>query len=474
MHKFIFLNNIGLYFPNEICFEGFSAQIQSGSRIAIIGNNGSGKTSLLKIIKGGMESSEGEILNNKSIAFGYVPQLISEYDNFSGGEKFNKALSSALSQQPDVLLLDEPTNHLDLNNRKSLMKMLNFYKGTLIVVSHDVELLRNSIDTLWHIDNGKIKIFNGKYDDYRNTILQERSNIADELSSLAKRKKEVHKSLMKEQVRTKKASKRGERLVEQKRWIPAVGDLKANYATRTAGKKSSSITSKRENLNEQLSNLRLPEIIKPTFSLTPKDIGSRGIVSISNGKVGYGDKTILKDINLSVLGDEHLAIVGNNGSGKTTLMKAILNDPQITKTGIWDLPNIAEIGYLGQHYNSLEITKTVLETLMDLAPNKTHSEIRDFLNSFLFKKNEEVNKLVSVLSGGQRARLALAEIALQTPKLLLIDEITNNIDLETKEHVTQVLKEYPGAMIIISHDLAFLEEISITNNYNINNRSPYI
>jgi ATPase subunit of ABC transporter with duplicated ATPase domains len=462
MHKPIFLNHVSLYFPNKICFEDFSAQIQPGNHIAIIGNNGTGKSMLLRIIKGDSEPSNGEVKNNKNIVFGYVPQIIDKYEYLSGGEKFNKALSAALTEHPGVLLLDEPTNHLDKKNRTSLMKMLNFYKGTLIVVSHDVELLRNSIDMLWHIDNRQIKIFHGQYDDYRNTILQQRHGIEDELNSLAKRKKETHKALMKEQERAKKSKQKGERLVEQKRWLPAVGDFKASFARKTAGKKNSAITNTKESLNERLSHLRLPEITKPTFSLTAKDIGSKIIVSISNGQIGYGDKIILSNINLSVAGSDHLAIIGDNGSGKTTLMKAILNNPEVTKIGVWDLPAISEIGYLDQHYSSLDTTKTVLETLTDLTPNKKHAELRDLLNSFLFKKNEEVHRFVSVLSGGERARLALAKIALQTPKLLLIDEITNNIDLETKEHVGQVLKKYPGAMIIISHDHVFLGEINIS------------
>jgi ATPase subunit of ABC transporter with duplicated ATPase domains len=465
MHKPIFLNHISLYFPNKICFEDFSTQIQSGDRIAIIGNNGSGKSTLLKIIKGDIEHSEGEVTNSKNIVFGYVPQLMLEYDDLSGGEKFNKALSHAFSQQPDILLLDEPTNHLDLKNRNSLIKMLNFFKGTLIIVSHDVELLRNSIDTLWHIDNGQIKIFNGKYDDYHNAILQERHSIENELSSLAKEKKEAHKSLMKEQKRAKKAKQYGEKLVKQKRWLPALGNLKESSAKKTTGNRKAAIADKRNYLNERLSNLRLPEIIKPTFSLTAKNVGSKIIVSISDGQIRYGDKIILSGITLSVSGGEHLAIIGDNGSGKTTLMKAILNGPQVIKTGFWDLPDNSDIGYLDQHYSSLDSSKTVLETLTDIAPNKIHAELRDLLNSFLFKKNEEVNKSVSVLSGGERARLALAKIALQTPRLLLIDEITNNIDLETKQHVIQVLREYPGAMIIISHDSAFLEEINITHYY---------
>jgi ATPase subunit of ABC transporter with duplicated ATPase domains len=320
---------------------------------------------------------------------------------------------------------------------------------------------------LWHIDNGTIKIFNGKYDDYRQTISQQRQSIEDELNLLAKEKKENHKDLMKEQERAKKSKQRGKKLVEQKRWLPAVGDLKESTAKKTAGKKQSEISDKREFLNDCLSHLRIPEIIKPTFSLTAKDIGSKTVLSISGGQVRYGDKIILNNINISVSGSEHLAITGDNGSGKTTLLRAILNDSEVIKTGVWDLPRVEDIGYLDQCYRSLDPSKTVLETLTDLSPEKTHAQIRDFLNDFLFRKNEEVNKLVSKLSGGEQSRLSLAKIALQTPKLLLIDEITNNIDLETRDHVTQVLREYPGAMIIVSHDSVFLEDIGITNNYSL-------
>ncbi|MDR3071815.1 MAG: ATP-binding cassette domain-containing protein [Endomicrobium sp.] len=183
--------------------------------------------------------------------------------------------------------------------------------------------------------------------------------------------------------------------------------------------------------------------------------------------VGYENKTVLVNINLSVTGAEHLAVTGDNGSGKTTLFRAILGHSQITKAGIWSLPHPEDIGYLDQHYSSLDPSKTILEMLTGLVPEKTHAEVRNFLNDFLFRKNEEVNKQISVLSGGEQARLALAKIALQPPKLLLIDEITNNIDLETKEHVAQVLTNYPGAMIIISHDTVFLENIGITRYYTI-------
>jgi ATPase subunit of ABC transporter with duplicated ATPase domains len=467
MHTPIFLNNISLSYAGKNCFENFTAQILPGSRVAIIGANGSGKTSLLKIINGDLDISSGSIVKNGEIVFAYVPQIISGYPYLSGGEKFNKALSAALALRPDILLLDEPTNHLDLKNRKSLIKMLNFYRGTLIVVSHDEELLRSSINTIWNIADGKIHIFNGSYDDYRQVLGIERSAIEDELSLLKKQSKENHLKLMKAQERAAKGKERGEKLVEQKRWLPALGDAKASSARKTAGKNFAQTANKRVALNERLSSLRLPEIIRPQFSLTAKDFGGKNVLSISGGNVRYGDKLILKDINISLSAGEHLAITGNNGSGKTTLFKAILNLPEVTKEGFWDAPTTEDIGYLDQHYGNLNGEKTVFETLSDLAPEKTNEEIRDFLNDFLFKKNEEVNKTVNLLSGGEKARLSLAKIALKTPKLLMIDEITNNIDLETKRHVKQVLKEYAGALIIISHDSAFLKDLGITHFYEI-------
>lgn len=157
-----------------------------------------------------------------------------------------------------------------------------------------------------------------------------------------------------------------------------------------------------------------------------------------------------------------MAIIGDNGSGKSTLIKAILGDESVCKTGDWHVIKREDIGYLDQHYGTLNPDKTVLETISDLVPNWSHTEVRRHLNDFLFRKNEEVNAIVSILSGGEKARLSLAQIAAKTPKLLILDEITNNLDLETKEHVVQVIKAYPGAMIIISHEADFLEEIGIS------------
>lgn len=468
MHNIIDIQNLGLAFNGKICFENFSTQIFPGSRIAVIGNNGSGKSTLLKIILGLIDSTEGSVSGNKNVSIGYVPQLIDSYENLSGGEKFNKALSDALADNPDILILDEPTNHLDRKNRKSLMRMLQYYYGTLIVVSHDRELLRNNVDTLWAIEpNGKITVFNGSYDDYRQTVQQKRNEIETELSSLQKEKRENHKALMQEQQRAKKSKAHGEKMVAQRKWLPVLGNENKSKSEKTSGKNKERISQKREDLNERLSELHIPQVIRPKFSLTAQEISNKAIVTISDGTVGYGTKPIIENINISLNGNDHLAIIGDNGSGKTTLFKAILSSSDVVRRGNWYVPSRENIGYLDQHYSTLDAKDSVLATIERVAPNKSPQEIRELLNSFLFKKNEDVNKKVAVLSGGEKARLCLAQISVKTPKLLLVDEITNNIDMETKEHVAMILKEYPGAMIIISHEQDFLDEIGITYRYEI-------
>ncbi|MBM4210957.1 MAG: ABC-F family ATP-binding cassette domain-containing protein [Gammaproteobacteria bacterium] len=454
MHKPIQIKDLDLSFPHKTCFENFSCQIPYGSRIAIIGRNGSGKSILLKMIAS---------LFGEDAVVGYVPQVIVDHTDMSGGQRLNKAVTEALSLEPNVLLLDEPTNHLDTRNRKSLMRMLQNYSGTLIMVSHDKELLRQCTDTLWHIDHGKVHIFPGNYDDYMHEIKLKRASIEGELELLSRQKKDMHHKLMQEQQRAAKSKNKGQKSIDQRKWPTVVSNAKAGRAEETSGRKKSAIDKRKSDLTESLSDLRLPEIIIPKFSLESSDAGRGMVVQISGASMGYFERQpILSGINLSLQSGDRLAITGDNGSGKSTLIKAILGDESIYKTGDWHVIKREDVGYLDQHYSTLHPNKTVLETIADLVPHLPHTEIRRHLNDFLFRKNEEVNALVSTLSGGEKARLSLAQIAAKTPKLMILDEITNNLDLETKEHVVQVLKAYPGAMIVISHEADFLEEIGIT------------
>ncbi|RZI46285.1 ABC-F family ATP-binding cassette domain-containing protein [Candidatus Finniella inopinata] len=466
-HKLIEFVNVGLSFPHKTCFENFNTTIVYGSRIGIIGQNGSGKSTLLKMLQRFTEPTDGHIKVPDDVRTGYVAQVIEDYESLSGGQRLNAALTQALAIDPTLLLLDEPTNHLDRKNRQSLMRMLRSFPGTLVVVSHDTELLHRCVDALWHIDNGRVHIFSGNYEDYRREISIKRGAIEKELSSLDRQKKEAHQDLMKEQERTKKSNQRGEKSIQDRKWPTIVSDEKARRAIETSGKKKNAIRDKKQGLTDRLSELRLPEILKPKFSLTAADIGDRTIVSINEGSVGY-DAPIVDNITVSLFAGDRLAIVGDNGSGKSTLIRAILGDARVTKSGQWHIPKRDDIGILDQHYETLDPQKTVLGMIHDLAPTWSHADIRRHLNDFLFRKNEEVNALVSSLSGGEKARLSLAQIGAKTPKLLILDEMTNNIDLETRDHVVQILKGYPGTLIAISHDDDFLKAIGVEAYYCLN------
>ena len=464
------INQLGISFAHKTCFEGFSTHVHGGDRIAIIGQNGCGKSTLLKTLLNQVEPSSGSIHISDDVIFGYVPQVICEFETLSGGQRLNEALTQALCVSPNVLLLDEPTNHLDGNNRKSLMRMLRQHAGTLIVVTHDVEFLNTCVDTLWHIDNGKVHVFTGNYDYYMREVHIQRASLEHELLRLDRQKKDTHQALMKEQERAKKSNMKGEKSIQERKWPTIVSSAKANRATETSGKKKKAIKEGNDDLLEKLSTLRLPEVITPKFSIKAADISDRILVSISDGVVGYKDnKTVVQNINFSLSAKARIALQGDNGSGKSTLIKAILGDQNIIKTGDWYMPN--DIGYLDQHYATLDAEKSVLETVSELVPEWNHTEVRRHLNDFLFRKNEEVHAKVHQLSGGEKVRLSLTQIAAKTQKLLILDEITNNVDLLTKEHLLEFLNVYPGSFIIVCHDEGFLEKLNLDDTYLVKEKS---
>lgn len=470
MHRPIHFKNVSLSFPHKVCFEDFSSSISYGNRIAIIGCIGCGKSTLLQMILGIVEPTDGELKVPEDIVTGYVPQVIEEFESLSGGEALNASLSQALSNDPNLLVLDEPSNHLDLKNRKSLIRMLQVFPGTLIFASHDVELLQNCVENFWHIDNGRIHQFSGSYDDYIREISIKRTSIKLELTRLKRDKKEIHQTLMNEQKRAKNSQLRGKKSIRERKWPTIVSDEKARRAIETSGKISKAIQDKKEVLINKLSELKLPNTIRPKFSINASELGKKTLLSVSNGSIGYKDNLpLLSNLCFLMKPGDRLAIIGNNGSGKSTLVKAILGDANIIKTGFWQTPKIDDIGYLDQYYKTLSSDKTVFENIRELVPIWSYINLRRHLNDFLFSKNEEVEILVSKLSGGEKARLSLAQIAAKTPKILILDEVTNNIDLQTREHVIQVVKNYPGALIVISHDEDFLKEIELKEIYQINN-----
>ena len=362
-HKPIQFKNICFSLPHKLCFEQLNETISYGHRIAIIGRNGSGKSTLLKILQGLIEPTDGELIIPHDINIGYVPQVIEAFDSLSGGQRFNEQFTQALATAPDILLLDEPTNHLDLKNRNSLIRMLRSYQGTLVIVTHDVELLRHTVDTIWHIDQGRIRVFSGSYDDYRHELVIQQQSIEQELSMLSRQKKDAHLSLMKEQARAKHSRTTGEKNIERRKWPTVVSGSKARRAEETSGRKKCELKNQRESVLERLSEINRPDVIIPSFSIQAGESG-RVLVSISDGCVGF-ESPILTAIHLSIMTGDRVAIMGDNGTGKSTLIRAILDDEIVIKRGAWHVVKRESIGYLDQHYATLDPQKTVLDVMHD-------------------------------------------------------------------------------------------------------------
>ena len=297
----IIIKNLSISFPHKTCIEDFSSVIYPGERITIIGKNGSGKSSLLKALYDQVKST---------MIVGYVPQIVEAYETKSGAQRFQTALTDALSLRPDVLLLDEPTNHLDLDHRKSLRALLEHYEGMLIVVSHDKALMQG---TLWHIDLGQVHVFKGEFEDYHRELNVQKQSLEEELSSLNKQKKDVHQALMKEQERASKSDQRGEKKREQRKWQKITAGSKERQAQNATAKNQRMITDRRSDIQDKLSKLPIMEEIRPRFVL-PSSFTSASIV-IHEGKIGYTEHWILEDINLSIAKNERVAFIGPNGCG---------------------------------------------------------------------------------------------------------------------------------------------------------------
>lgn len=476
-HQPIRIDSLTISFGGKECInKPFNNTIYYGEKIGIIGRNGSGKSSLIKVLAGLNTLYDGDIIMPDDVVSGYIPQLIIDNDSqLSGGQRFNQQLSQVLSSHPNLLLLDEPTNHLDRHNRDALFGLLKRYRGTLIAITHDVELL-NFVDTIWHVANGGITVFNGSYSEYMLKQQQEWNNLTNTVKQLNYEKKQAHQQLMQEQQRASHSRRHGEKCIKEHKWATIKSTTKMGRGVTTAGKNNKRIEQNKQTVVAGLQELYVPEVIVPKFNLEAGQItASKTILSMENGTVSYLIKNtpILSNINLQIGATETVALLGVNGSGKSTLVKAILGDSSINKSGSWWCPSIDDIGYVDQHYSGLNAESTAVQLLQELMPKWSHAEIRNHLNTFLLRKNEEVNLAVKYLSGGEKVRLNLALIAAKPPKLLILDEITNNVDLETKEHLIQVLHEYPGSIILICHDQNFVDNLTIDSYYAIENGQLY-
>ena len=504
------VNQLQKFYGADLILSNIKLELQTRDRVALVGRNGAGKSTLLKIIAGHLSHDGGEIIKPKEVTIGYLAQntglesslsiwdemltvfeplrlmekslrtleeqmadpnvfedngkyerILKEYDhlqvkfkeqggyqyeaemrsvlhglNFrdrslmisslSGGQKTRLALGKLLLTKPDILILDEPTNHLDIDTLTWLEQYLQSYHGAILIVSHDRYFLDKVVTQVYEVSRKQIQRFSGNYSSY---LDQKAANYERDLKLFEKQQQEVadlqdfiHRNLARAST-TKRAQSRRKKLEKMEMMDRPLGDEKS-----------------------------------ATFSFEIEKQSGNDVLTVDSLAVGYKGDKVSENISFRAFKGESIALVGPNGIGKSTLLKTIIKKlPELAGTILYGT-NL-QIGYYDQEQAELTSNKRVLNELWDDYPLKNEKEIRTVLGNFLFS-GDDVLKIVSTLSGGEKARLALAKLMLEKANVLILDEPTNHLDLDSKEVLENALIDYPGTILFVSHDRYFINRIA--------------
>jgi ATPase subunit of ABC transporter with duplicated ATPase domains len=518
--------NLAYYLPDgTLLFKNFNFNISSG-KIGIIGKNGLGKTTLLKIITGELKQTEGEIIRNGKIS--YFPQNIHEYFNYSiskilnvdkklealkraelglasiedlqiisndwnleneikqiiskfikknisldrigntlsGGEMMSILFVKVLLEKPDIIIFDEPTNNLDLELKRYFYDFLNISNSIFIIVSHDINLL-NKMDAIIEISNLGLKYYSGNYDFYLEQMKIEESSNLNKLTNLNERLlRQKQKELKIQENLFRNSSRSHKRAIKEGMSALEIGSKK-EVSGKNQGKLSLCHFEKTNKLIEEKNFIeeKLRKNYKINIDIIPVKLPDKKMmISLSqlNHKFNNSDHYLWKNnININFFGSSRVLIKGNNGSGKTTLIKMIMNKLKPTIGEVFCATN--KIAYLDQNCSLLKSEISIFDNFKNFASlDMEEHEIRIKAGRFLFY-NVQVFKKVSILSGGEKLRATLACVLAmnQSPDVFILDEPTNNLDIESMEILSYHLNEYKGTLILISHDENFLKDIRL-------------
>ncbi|MFA6022320.1 MAG: ABC-F family ATP-binding cassette domain-containing protein [Rhodospirillales bacterium] len=346
--------------------------------------------------------------------------------SYSGGWRMRVALAAVLFIRPDLLLLDEPTNHLDLEATLWLQSYLGSYPGTLVVISHDREMLNEVCNRIVHLERTKLVSYGGNYDDFERTR-REKMDLA-----------------AKAQVKQ----------LEQRRKIQSFIDRFRAKATKA--RQAQSRIKMLERMGPPISVIEDRSI---SFDFPDPDPMSPPIIAIDNGIAGYGDKAVLSDLNIRVDMDDRIALLGANGNGKSTLSKVLSGRLKLL-SGDMHRPAKLRIGYFAQHQtDELDLGRTPYDHMLDLMKAAPESKVRAQLGRFGFEQDRADVK-VENLSGGEKARLLFALMSRDAPHLMILDEPTNHLDIDSREALVAALNAYEGAVVLVSHDPHLVELVA--------------
>ena len=486
------INGITVRLGGRAILDRATAAIPPGSRVGLIGRNGAGKSTLMKVIVGQLEADEGEIEMPRRTRLGYIAQeapsgtatpfetvlaadieraqlmdeadhctdphrlgdlhdrllAIDAYsaparagrillglgfdeemqglplDSYSGGWKMRVALAALLFSSPDVLLLDEPSNHLDLEATLWLENFLKSYAGTLVVISHERDLLNNVVDTILHLERGQISLYSGNYDGFERQRAERAAQIAAASAAQDAQRARLQDYIARNSARAstaKQAQSRAKMLAKMQPIAALVDDPSLSF------------------------DFPSPTELKPP------------LITLDMASVGYAEGApVLQRLNLRIDPDDRVALLGRNGNGKTTLAR-LLAAQLAPMDGEIHASGKMRVGYFTQYQvEELHGDDTPLQHMTRAMEGKTPGAVRAQLGRFGFS-GEKATTLVGKLSGGERARLALALITRDAPHLLILDEPTNHLDVDAREALVQALNGYDGAVILISHDRHMVE-----------------
>lgn len=510
----ITINGLSVHFPGGYLFRDISFVVGNRDRIGLVGKNGAGKSTLMKVMAGKQEYESGSVVISAGQTIGYLPQEMvpssqisvleealtafdvlnrmektleqlsikivestdyesKEYENllqthselserivmmgsnnrqaetekillglgflhsdfsrkmteFSSGWQMRVELAKLLLQKPEVLLLDEPTNHLDIESIQWLENFLRSYYGAVILVSHDRTFLDNITTRTIEITAGKIYDYKTNYSEY---VKLHAERMEQQQSRLNNQQKQIAQT---------------EKFIERFRY----------KAT-----KSKQVQS-RIKLLEKMDKIEIDDIDTSSihFRFPPAPHSGKVVLETELLNKNYGEKIVLKEVNILIEKGEKVAFVGKNGEGKSTLSKIIVGETE-SSGGVCRLGHAVSIGYFAQNQAALlDGEKTVFETIDEVAVGDVRTRIRNILGSFLFDEND-IEKKVKVLSGGEKTRLALAKLLLEPVNLLVLDEPTNHLDMLSKDILKMALMQYDGTLIVVSHDRDFLQGLTDT------------
>ena len=437
------------YVRDRLLLDIAQISVHQNERIGLVGKNGSGKTTLLNLISGSLLADEGNISGPSHIEL--LPQLKRTDTTKSGGEVTQEYIQKALNSNAALLLVDEPTTNLDTTHIEWLESKLKEWQGALIIVSHDRTFLDALCSTIWEIKEGRITEYKGNYSNYA-----KQKEVEYQQEKLAFEKYQNEKRQLEEAIRAKKeqaqrATKRPKNVSNSEARITGV---KTHFANKQK-KLRKTVTV----METRLENL---EVVKRSNKLPPiqmdlpneESFRNRTVLRVQNISGVVGDRLLWKKTNFQVQGGDKLAIIGANGSGKTTLLKKILNE---SDSDIYLSPAV-KVGYFSQNMDVLDADNTIIENVKKES-KQTETLIRIVLARLGFYQND-VEKKVKVLSGGERVKVSLAKIFVSDCNTLILDEPTNFLDVYALEALEELLVEYEGTVLIVSHDRSFISSIA--------------